>query len=267
MADCFWCGFVGSCTTWARMPWAHHSRLHRRADGMQQRLASHGMCARPSGKMRQRSKVMCCSDVLHREWRWRVRREKSPARWQAADCRGGQEVPGRGGIVQGRTATDDRHATTPLRGARRAVGAIYMKVGAGCGLSGGCFGSLPLAETLSTKVIALGAPADLNFWINRRETFVACAQAAMVFYSLRSRGRANAARFGRWAGWVPLRPARTAGCSTARRGLSGCRSGPRRPWCRTRAAHGAPARPGCGCRRWCGSAAASRTRARCWPDR
>lgn len=71
----------------------------------------------------------------------------------------------------------------------------------------------------------------------------------------------------RCSGGSPLRSVRTAGCSTARRGRSGCRSGPMRRWCRRRAAHGVRPRPGCGCRRWCGSAAASRKPARCWPDR
>lgn len=210
---------------------------------------------------------MCRGDARHREWRWcapegewrAARVQAGRADWQKAAASGkGAAAVGDAGAAGGAVPEGCGSGQAVLRrprpgGCSRCSADCAILVARAAGVHGGGRGRFMSGAPVSVTGCAPMPPS-----IGRH-----CGQ--FVLRAARRPGQAvqslrcNAGR--------PLRSARTAGCSTARRGRSGCRSGPMRPWCRRPGAHGVRPRPGCGCRRWCGSAAASRMPGRCSPDR
>lgn len=251
MTDCFWCVFVGLCTNLEHLRRGQRSGPCTRRDGAQQRPAAGGSHGVLSGWRGGSASHPCAGamqgiangDGLPYQYSPVAQTGKSGSKRQGGGgrrsrCRRGRG-PGRlwawsGGLA----AAQARWFHAVLPPARFWWSALWA-----CMVAGG----------------AAPCPVRYCLWLAAQRCRAGSAGTAADPCRAVQSLRCSAGR--------PLRSARTAGCSTARRGRSGCRSGPMRPWCRRPGAHGVRPRPGCGCRRWCGSAAASRMPGRCWPDR
>lgn len=262
MTDCFWCGFVDLRTNLEHLRCGQRSGPCKRRDGTQQRPAAGG----PHGVLPG----------------WRGGSASNPCAGAMQDIANGDGVRLKGNGVPHwcRPVAQTRNKRQGCGGSRRCRCRIGRCPGGPWAWSGG----LAAAQagwlfTLFCRLRDSGGPRCGRAWRRAGPLHVRCvgvcgwlrtdaAQRRQALRPIRAtRPPGQAVQTLRYSGGRPLRSARTAGCSTARRVPSGCRSGPMRPWCRRPGAHGVRPRPGCGCRRWCGSAAASRMPGRCWPDR
>lgn len=210
---------------------------------------------------------MCRGDARHREWRWCA----PEGEWRAAPVQAGradwQKAAASG---KGAAAVGDAGAAGGGL-SRRAVGLVRRSCGGPGQVVSRCSAARAILVVRAVGVHGggrghpiCGAPVSVA---GRAPMPPSIGRHCGQFVLRAARRPGQAVQSLRCNAGRPLRSARTAGCSTARRGRSGCRSGPMRPWCRRPGAHGVRPRPGCGCRRWCGSAAASRMPGRCSPNR